>query len=56
MIIQSVWGYGFDTYSNVIDVHINNLRKKIDRDFEPKLLHTLKGFGYILEDRSSQGA
>lgn len=52
MIIQSVWGYGFDTCSNVIDVHINNLRKKIDRDFEPKLRHTLKGFGYILEDRS----
>ncbi len=51
MIIESIWGYGFDTYSNVIDVHINNLRKKIDRDFEPKLIHTLKGFGYVLEDR-----
>ncbi len=53
MITEKVWGYGFDTYSNLIDVHINHLRKKVDRDFEPKLIHTVKGVGYVLEDRSA---
>jgi len=52
MIIERIWGYGFDAYSNVIDVHVANLRKKIDRSFDPKLLHTVKGVGYILEARS----
>jgi DNA-binding response OmpR family regulator len=55
MITEKVWGYGFDTYSNLIDVHINHLRKKIDQDFELKLLHTVKGVGYMLEDRSKAG-
>ncbi len=52
MITEKVWGYGFDSYSNLIDVHINHLRKKLDHDFEPKLIHTVKGVGYVLEDRS----
>ena len=51
MIIEKVWGYSFDSYSNVIDVHIAHLRKKIDRDFDRGLLHTVKGVGYILDDR-----
>lgn len=51
MITERVWGYGFDTYSNLIDVHINHLRKKLDHDFEPKLIHTVKGVGYVLEAR-----
>jgi heavy metal response regulator len=51
MIIEEVWGYDFDSFSNVIDVHINHLRRKIDRDHEPKLIHTVKGVGYVLEDR-----
>lgn len=51
MITEKVWGYGFDTYSNLIDVHINHLRKKVDRPFERTLLHTVKGVGYVLEDR-----
>ncbi len=51
MITEKVWGYGFDTYSNLIDVHINHLRKKIDRPFPARLLHTVKGVGYVLEDR-----
>jgi DNA-binding response OmpR family regulator len=51
MITEKVWGYGFDTYSNLIDVHINHLRKKIDRGREHKLLHTVKGVGYVLELR-----
>jgi two-component system copper resistance phosphate regulon response regulator CusR len=52
MIIEKVWGYGFETSSNPIDVHITALRRKIDQDFEPKLLHTVRGVGYVLEDRS----
>lgn len=52
MITEKVWGYGFDSYSNLIDVHINHLRKKLDQEFEPKLIHTVKGVGYVLEDRS----
>jgi heavy metal response regulator len=51
MVLEKVWGYGFDSYSNLIDVHINHLRKKIDRDFQVKLIHTVKGVGYVLEDR-----
>ena len=52
MIAEKIWGQGFDNYSNAIDVHVNNLRRKIDRDFEPKLIHTRKGLGYVVEDRS----
>ena len=52
MITEKVWGYGFDTYSNLIDVHINHLRKKVDRPFPQKLIHTVKGVGYVLEDRA----
>jgi DNA-binding response OmpR family regulator len=37
-------------------VHINHLRKKLDQDFEPKLIHTVKGVGYVLEDRDTAGA
>jgi DNA-binding response OmpR family regulator len=51
MILERVWGYGFDTTSNVIDVHVNSLRRKVDRDFEPKLIHTVWGQGYVLEVR-----
>ena len=49
MILESVWGYNFDTSSNIIDVHINRLRSKIDRDFETKLIRTIKGVGYVLK-------
>jgi two-component system copper resistance phosphate regulon response regulator CusR len=47
-IAENIWGYSFNSGTNVIDVHINSLRKKIDRDFPKKLLHTKKGFGYLL--------
>jgi DNA-binding response OmpR family regulator len=50
MITEQIWGYSFDRHSNVIDVHIAHLRRKIDRDFDRKLLRTVKGFGYALED------
>jgi len=49
MILEHVWGYNFDTGSNIIDVHINHLRNKIDRDCQPKLIHTIKGVGYVLK-------
>ncbi len=51
MISEKVWDYHFDTSTNIIDVHVSHLRNKIDRGFEPKLLHTVKGVGYVLEDR-----
>ena len=51
MVAEKIWDYHFDTGTNVIEVHISHLRNKIDRDFEPKLLHTVKGVGYVLEDR-----
>jgi len=53
MITENVWGPGFESRSNAIDVQINYLRKKIDQDFEPKLLHTVKGVGYMLDDISA---
>jgi two-component system copper resistance phosphate regulon response regulator CusR len=54
MIIEKVWGYGFETRSNAIDVQISYLRNRIDAGFEPRLIHTVKGVGYILEDRSGE--
>ncbi|HXJ37559.1 MAG TPA: response regulator transcription factor [Candidatus Eisenbacteria bacterium] len=49
LIAQRVWGVEFDTFTNVIDVYVNYLRRKIDADFEPKLLHTVRGVGYVLK-------
>jgi two-component system OmpR family response regulator len=50
MLLENVWDYHFDPQTNVIDVHISRLRAKIDRDFEPPLLHTVRGAGYILRE------
>jgi DNA-binding response OmpR family regulator len=44
-----VWDYSFDTSTNVIDVYVNYLRKKIDAEHEPKLLQTVRGVGYVLK-------
>ena len=49
MISESVWTYDFDTYTNVIDVYINFLRNKIDKKGFSKLIHTVRGVGYILK-------
>jgi heavy metal response regulator len=49
MISEHVWDYHFDSMTNVIDVYVNYLRKKIDKDFEPKLIHTIRGIGYIMK-------
>ena len=49
-IAEKVWNTHFDTGTNFIDVYINYLRKKIDKDFETKLIHTKPGIGFILTD------
>jgi heavy metal response regulator len=49
-ISEHVWDTSFDSESNVIDVYVSFLRRKIDRDFEPKLIHTVVGMGYVLKD------
>ena len=49
MIAEHVWDYSFDSTTNVIDVYVNYLRKKIDTDRQPKLLHTIRGVGYVLK-------
>ena len=49
-LMESVWGYDFDTSSNVLDVYMNFLRKKIDQKFETRLLHTVRGVGYVLRE------
>jgi heavy metal response regulator len=50
MIADHVWDYTFDTFTNIIDVYVNYLRKKIDRDEEKKLIHTVRGVGYIFKE------
>ncbi|HTU02703.1 MAG TPA: response regulator transcription factor [Candidatus Sulfotelmatobacter sp.] len=49
MIAEHVWDYSFDSSTNVIDVYVNYLRKKIDAGRESKLLHTVRGVGYVLK-------
>ena len=50
-IIEKVWGIDFDPTTNIIDVYVNYLRRKIDRDFQPKLIHTKFGFGFYCSDK-----
>jgi two-component system, OmpR family, copper resistance phosphate regulon response regulator CusR len=49
-IAEKIWGFSFNSGTNVIDVHINSLRNKIDKGFTKKLIHTKKGFGYVLSE------
>ncbi len=49
-LTDHVWGLKFNTGTNVVDVYMNFLRKKLDNDFEPKLIHTRKGMGYIFSE------
>lgn len=49
-IAEKIWDITFDTGTNVIDVYVNFLRKKIDKDFEKKLIHTRQGMGYVLKE------
>jgi DNA-binding response OmpR family regulator len=51
LIIEHVWNIHFDSVSNVVEVHINSLRKKIDRGADVPLIHTVRGVGYMLTDK-----
>jgi len=50
LIIEHVWDIHFDSVSNVVEVHINSLRNKVDREFGTPLIHTVRGVGYMLAD------
>ena len=49
MILSHVWDYSFDPRTNVVDVLVFRLREKIDKDFEQKMIHTVRGIGYVLQ-------
>ena len=51
-IIEKVWDYDFDPGTNLVDVYIKRLREKIDDGFEPKLLQTVRGIGYVMKEKS----
>ena len=50
MLLEAVWDYHFDPQTNVIDVHVSRLRRKVDRDFGPPLIHTVRGAGYMIRE------
>jgi len=50
MILEQLWGYDFNPQTNVVDVLICRLRSKIDKDFDDKMIHTLRGIGYVLKE------
>jgi two-component system OmpR family response regulator len=50
MIMEHVWDYNFDPQTNVVEVRISRLRDKIDRGFDRKLIHTVRGVGYVLKE------
>ena len=51
LIAEQVWDMNFDSDTNVVDVHIGRLRSKVDDPFDRKLIHTVRGMGYVLEER-----
>lgn len=54
MIMEQIWDYHFDPQTNVVDVLVCRLRNKIDKDFPQKLIHTIRGIGYVLKSEESQ--
>ena len=52
LIIEHVWDIHFDSVSNVVEVHVNSLRNKVDRGFAAPLIQTVRGVGYMLTDAS----
>jgi DNA-binding response OmpR family regulator len=50
-ILEKVWDYDFDPGTNLVDVYVKRLREKVDDGFEPKLLHTVRGVGYVLKEQ-----
>ena len=51
LIAEQVWDVNFESDTNVVDVHVRRLRAKADDPFDKKLIHTVRGVGYVLEDR-----
>jgi two-component system OmpR family response regulator len=49
LILERIWGYGFDPQTNVVDVLVCRLRNKVDKDSETKMIHTVRGVGYVLK-------
>jgi len=49
MIMERVWDYNFDPQTNVVEARISKLREKVDKDFDPPLIHTVRGLGYVLK-------
>ena len=49
LILERVWDYGFDSFANVVDATIRRLRKAVDEDFAPPLIHTVRGVGYKIK-------
>jgi len=52
MILEHIWSYQFDPQTNVVDVLVSRLRSKVDRDFPEKIIHTIRGIGYVLKASS----
>ena len=55
LITEYAWGYHFDPGTNIVDVVINHLRKKIDANTTRKLIHTIRGVGYVIREESAAG-
>lgn len=55
MIAEQIWGYNFDSFTNVIDVYVNYLRKKLDQQNGERLIHTVRGVGYVLRREEPSG-
>lgn len=55
-ILENVWEVNFDMGTNVIDVYVNYLRNKIDKNFSPKLIHTVVGMGYVLKENYDENS
>ena len=49
-IIEHVWSFDYEGASNMVDVYIRNLRRKVDDGYDPKLIHTVRGAGYVLRE------
>ena len=56
MIVEHVWNLSFDTTTNIVDVYINYLRKKVDDEHTPRLIHTVRGVGYELSSHAEAQA
>ena len=55
-IAERIWNLGFDSNLKIVDVKMGNLRAKVDEPFDKKLIHTVRGVGYVLEDRDKRSA